>query len=322
MNTKKKTKSRSKTVYHVRNWSKYDQALVDRYSLTIWISEDMQKSWKYTGPKQQGAQFTYADEAIEAMLILKEVFHLGNRGVEGFVRSIFKIMRIDLPVPDHTTLSTRGKALKVELPLQVKGQVTLVMDSTGLKIYGEGEWKVRKHGWGKHRTWRKLHLMVEPSSGEIQAIELTGADGHDSQAVPPMLAQLDSETEIEEIIGDGGYDTWSVYNAVKARAPNAKIIIPPQKNAKIKQHGNSKLPPLVRDETLRAIRKSSRKTWKKQSGYHQRSLAETAMYRFKVIFSDQLSTRSLEAQTVQVRIRCKALNQMTHLGMPQSYKVS
>ena len=322
MTTQNKTKSRSKAVYHVRNWSEYDQALVKRHSLTIWISEDMQKSWKYRGPKQRGAQYEYSDQAIEMMLMLKEIFHLTNRGVEGFVRSLFGLMRINLPVPDHTTLSTRGKHLEIELPRQAQGRITIVMDSSGLKIYGEGEWKVRKHGWGKHRTWCKLHLMVEPSSGEIQAVDLTGADGHDSKSVQRMFVQLEPCIEITEIAGDGGYDTWEVYDVIKARAPDAKIMIPPQKNAKIKQHGNCKSPPLPRDEALRAIRKSSRKTWKKQSGYHQRSLAETAMFRFKTIFDDHLSTRSLEAQTIQVRIRCKALNRMTHLGMPKSYKVS
>ena len=321
MTTKKKPKSRSKAVYHIQNWSEYDQALVNRYSLTIWISEDVKENWKYTGPKQRGAQYEYSDQAIENMLTLKELFQLTNRGVEGFVRSLFEMMGIDLPVPDHTTLSIRGKQLEVELPRRVQGRVQIVMDSSGLKVYGEGEWKVRKHGWGKHRTWSKFHLMVEPFSGEIQAVDLTGANGHDSKSVRPMTAQLDPEVTVESFIGDGGYDTWEVYDVIKARAPSAQILIPPKKNAKIKQHGNCKDPPLLRDETLRAIRRNGRKTWKKQSGYHQRSLAETAIFRFKTIFGDSLSTRSLEAQRVQVRIRCKALNQMTHLGTPQSYRV-
>ncbi len=322
MTNQKKKISRPKTVYHLKNWPEYDKALVNRYSLTLWISEDVQEKWKYSGSRQRGAQFEYSDMAIETMLTLKELFHLTNRGIEGFVRSLFEMMRINLPVPDHTTLSARGKQLKIELPRRAQGRKHIVMDSSGLKIYGEGEWKVRKHGWGKHRTWCKLHLMVEPSSGEIQAVDLTGADGHDSKSVQRMFVQLEPCIEITEIAGDGGYDTWEVYDVIKARAPDAKIMIPPQKNAKIKQHGNCKSPPLQRDEILRAIRKSSRKTWKKRSGYHQRSLAETAMFRFKTIFDDHLSTRSLEAQTIQVRIRCKALNRMTHLGMPISYKVS
>lgn len=322
MSTKKKTKSRSKAVYHVRNWPEYDRALVNRHSLTIWIAKEVQENWKYKGPKQRGAQFEYSDQAIESMLMLKEIFHLTNRGVEGFVRSLFQLMGVDLPVPDHTTLSTRGKHLQIALPRRTQGRMQIVMDSSGLKVYGEGEWKVRKHGWGKHRTWCNFHLMVDPASGEIQAVDLTGAEGHDSKSVRPMLAQIEPAIEIESLAGDGSYDTWEVYDVIKARAPDAKIMIPPQKNAKIKQHGNCKLPPLPRDESLRTIRKSSLKAWKKHSGYHQRSLAETAIFRFKTIFDDHLSTRSLKAQAVQVRIRCKALNRMTRLGMPESYKVS
>lgn len=322
MTKQKKQKSRPKAVYHLKNWPEYDQALVNRHSLTLWISEDVQEMWKYSGPRQRGAQYEYSELAIETMLTLKELFHLTNRGVEGFVRSLFQLMEIDLPVPDHTTLSTRGKDLEVKLVRRVKGRMQLVVDSSGLKLYGEGEWKARKHGWSKRRSWRKLHVMIEPNTGEIQAVDLTGAGGHDSKSVAPMLEQLDPEVEIDSFIGDGGYDTWGVYADIQARAPTAQILIPPQKNAKIKQHGNCKAAALPRDETLRAMRRLGRKAWKQQSGYHRRSLVETSMYRFKTIFDAQLSTRSIEAQTVQVKLRCKVLNQMTHLGMPDSYRVT
>lgn len=137
-----------------------------------------------------------------------------------------------------------------------------------------------------------------------------------------MLAQIESGIETASFAGDGVYDTRQVYDAIQARAPDARIIIPPQKNARIWQHGNCKATPLPRDENLRAIRKSGRQVWKQQSGYHQCSLAETAMFRFKTIFGGHLSTRLLESQTVQVRIRAKILNCMTQLGMPQSFKVS
>ena len=319
---KTKPKSHSKTVYHLKNWSEYDKALVNRYSLTMWISEDVQKVWEYTGPPQRGAQFEYSDMAIETVLTLKELFHLTNRGVEGFVRSLFELMGLDLSVPDHTTLSTRGKTLGVEIPKRMKGPLTITVDSSGLKVYGEGEWKVRKHGWNKRRTWCKFHLMIEPESGEIGAVCLTGADVHDAQAVESMLEQLPPEVEITRFIGDGGYDTWGTYDVIQARAPDADILIPPQKNAKIKQHGNCKSKPLPRDETLRAIRKSGRKKWKEESGYHQRSLVETTMYRLKTTFGSHLSTRTREAQTVQVKLRCKILNRMTYLGMPDSCPVT
>ena len=110
------TPSRPKTLYRVKNWSNYDKALVERGSITFWMSDDFEKSWMYTGEKQRGSQFDYSDQAILVLLTVKEVFHLTNRSVEGFVRSIFRMMRINLPVPDHTTLSKRGKDVKVHLP--------------------------------------------------------------------------------------------------------------------------------------------------------------------------------------------------------------
>ena len=167
MPKQKSTQPRPKTLYRVKNWSEYDKALVQRGSITFWMSEGFEKTWLYTGEKQRGSQFDYTDQAILVMLTVKEIFHLSNRGVEGFVRSLFRMMKIDLPVPDHSTLSKRGKDLKVKLPKKTNQSLNIVMDSTGLKIYGEGEWKVRMHGVSKRRTWRKLHLGANPEDGEI-----------------------------------------------------------------------------------------------------------------------------------------------------------
>ena len=167
MPKQKSTQPRPKTLYRVKNWSEYDKALVQRGSITFWMSEGFEKTWLYAGEKQRGSQFDYTDQAILVMLTVKEIFHLSNRGVEGFVRSLFRMMKIDLPVPDHSTLSKRGKDLKVKLPKKTNQSLNIVMDSTGLKIYGEGEWKVRMHGVSKRRTWRKLHLGANPEDGEI-----------------------------------------------------------------------------------------------------------------------------------------------------------
>jgi hypothetical protein len=314
------TLSRPKTLYRVKNWPEYDKALVQRGSLTFWISADFEKSWMHIGEKQRGSQFDYSDQAILVMLTVKEVFHLTNRGVEGFVRSIFRMMRISLPVPDHTTLSKRGKDLKVNLPKKANQQLNIVMDSTGLKIYGEGEWKVRQHGVSKRRTWRKLHIGANPEDGEIQAVLLTENSVSDDAAVAGLLKQI--EQEIDEFAADGAYDKRKVYDGLNAHSPNVKILIPPRKNARIWKHGNTKAERLKRDENLRSIRKHGRKAWKENSGYHVRSLSETAMFRLKTIFGDELSARLLETQTTQAVVRCTALNKMTHLGMPQSYKVA
>jgi hypothetical protein len=210
--------------------------------------------------------------------------------------------------------------LKVKLPKKVSGHIDLVMDSTGLKIYGEGEWKVRTHGKSKRRTWRKLHLGVEPESGEIQAAELTEAKVSDDAVVAPLLEQVDQP--IDALAADGAYDKRKVYAALNQHAPGARALIPPRKNARVWQHANTKTERLKRDENLRYIRKHGRKAWKNNSGYHIRSLAETTMFRMKTIFGDDLSARLMETQTTQALIRCAALNMMTHLGMPQSYKVA
>ena len=316
----KSTRPCRKSLYRVKNWSEYDKALVQRGSITIWMSEGFEKTWLYVGEKQRGSQFDYSDQAILMMLTVKEVFHLTNRGVEGFMRSIFQLRKINLPVPDHSTLSKRGKDLKVSLPKKNSQSLNIVMDSTGLKIYGEGEWKVRMHGASKRRTWRKLHIGANPDDGEIQAVLLTENGVSDDQAVEGLLEQI--EQTILDFAADGAYDKRRVYDILNAHSPEVNILIPPRKNARIWQHGNSKTERLKRDQNLRAIRKLGRREWKEQSGYHVRSLAETIMFRLKTIFGNDLSTRLMETQTTQALIRCMALNQMTHLGMPQSYRVA
>jgi hypothetical protein len=320
MRKQKKTQSRQKPLYRVKNWAEYDKALVERGSITVWMSDDFAETWHHNGPNQRGRQLDYSAQAIQIMLTVKNVFHLSNRAVEGFIRSLFLLLKVCLPVPDHTTLSRRGKTLRVKLPKKVKGHIDIVMDSTGLKIYGEGEWKMRTHGKSKRRTWRKLHLGVDPESGEIQAAELTEAGVSDDAMVAPLLEQIDQP--IDSLAADGAYDKRKVYDALNKHAPKARALIPPRRNARIWQHGNTKAERLKRDENLRYIRKHGRKAWKKDSGYHTRSLAETAMFRMKTIFGSELSARMIETQTSQALIRCAALNTMTHLGMPQSYKVA
>ncbi len=319
MPKQKKTRSRPKPLYRVKNWSDYDKALVQRGSITIWLTDDFEKEWRHTGEKQRGSQFDYSDQAILVMLTVKEVFHLTNRQTEGFMRSLFALMKVNLPVPDHSTLSKRGKALKVNLPKKSSQRLNIVMDSTGLKIYGEGEWKVRQHGVSKRRTWRKLHVGANPEDGEIQAVILTENSVSDGDAVETLLQQI--EQEIDQFAADGAYDKRKVYDSLNAHSPEVDILIPPRKNARIWKHGNTKTQRLKRDENLRFIRKQGRQEWKKQSGYHVRSLAETTMFRLKTIFGDGLSARLIETQTTQALVRCAALNSMTHLGMPQSYKV-
>lgn len=165
-----------------------------------------------------------------------------------------------------------------------------------------------------------MHVGANPEDGEIQAVILTENCVSDGNAVETLLQQI--EQAIDKFAADGAYDKRKVYDSLNAHSPEVDILIPPRKNARIWKHGNTKTQRLKRDENLRSIRKQGRREWKKQSGYHIRSLAETTMFRLKAIFGDELSARLIETQTTQAVVRCAALNSMTHLGMPQSYKVA
>lgn len=271
-----------------------------------------------------GASPYYSDLAIACVLTLGVVFHLPLRQQQGFTQSVMDLLGVSLPVPDYTTLCRRRQSLSVHVPsscsLRRAEGVHVVVDSTGLKIYGEGEWKVRLHGAGKRRTWRKLHLAVDEASGEILAAELTMATVGDGERLPSLLDQVEAGgVKIKQVSADGAYDSFTCHEAVTKR--EAKVTIPPRSGSKIKQHGNSKKPRLSRDECLRRIRKVGEAVWKVESGYHRRSLAETAMYRQKQIFGEGLNARLMVSQGAEAFLRCVALNKMTQLGMPDSYPV-
>jgi hypothetical protein len=327
--TKANTKTRNradkgvqKTSYRVRNWAAYNNSLVTRGSLTLWISDEVIEGWRPTasGRRQRGGQVEYSDRAIECLLTVKAVFKLPYRQTEGFGRSMMALLGVKVTVPDYTTLCKRSANLRVDVsPCQVQGAKHIVVDSTGLKVYGEGEWKVRQHGYSKRRTWRKLHLSVNEATQSIEAVVLTEAGVDDAEAGGQLLDETSGL--VEQVSGDGSYDKRKFYDACVKRAVK-RITIPPQRNARIWQHGNSSKPPLPRDQNLRRIRRVGRKRWKQESGYHRRSLAETAMFRFKVIFGNTLSARTLPRQITEARIKCAALNRMTQLGMPDSYPVA
>jgi len=316
-----KTKRPKKTTYRVRNWSQYNQSLVQRGSLTVWIDEEVLAHWhpEPEGPRPRGGQVQYSAQAIEWMLTLRAVFKLPYRQTQGFGQSLLDLMETGLTAPNYTTLCLRSGDLQVALPSrETEGAKHLVMDSTGLKIYGEGEWKVRQHGYTKRRTWRKLHLSVNEATQTIEAVVLTEASVDDAEAGRQLLDETPGS--IQQVSGDGTYDKRKFYEACQQRDV-AQIAVPPQRNAKIWQHGNSSKPPLPRDQNLRRIRRVGRPRWKEEVGYHRRSLAETAVFRFKTIFGNTLRSRTLARQGVEVRIKCAALNRMTQLGMPDSYPV-
>lgn len=316
-------KKKQKQQYRVRNWSEYNAALVGRGSLTIWLDETALSDWLEADKSgRRGASRTYSDAAIEAVLLLKAVYHLPLRGAQGFIQSVLVLMGLDLPVPHYSTLSRRQAGLELAMPHLRRGEVLhLVVDSTGCKVYGEGEWKVRVHGKSKRRTWRKLHLGVDEHSGEIVAGVLSSNDMSDGEALPMLLKQV--REPIAQISGDGGYDKRPCYEVLQKRQEEQqhalKVTIPPRRGARIWRHGNSGAQKLARDDNLREIRRVGRKRWKQGSGYHRRSLAETAMSRYKRMVGEKLQAREFFRQSTEAFVGILMLNRMTALGMPQSY---
>lgn len=305
--------------YHIRNWSEYNAALKARGSLTFWIDEAVLEQWIIPNLSgKPGASDFYSDLAISTMATVKAVYKLGGRQCQGFVESVFELMDLELSVPDHSTLSRRLGQLSVKLPVLPKsGARHVVVDSTGVKVYGEGEWKTRQHGVSKRRTWRKLHLGVDEETGEILAAVATTNNITDAAVLPGIPNGI--QDEIEQVSADAAYDQRKCYDAVRGR--KAKAAIPPRKGAKIWQHGNSKQERHNRDENLRRIRKVGRKAWKQQSNYHRRSLSETTMFRFKTIFGDKLSSRKFDNQAAELFIKCAALNRMIQICKLDSYEV-
>jgi hypothetical protein len=304
-----------KGTYRITNWRKYNESLVQRGSITFWFSDDVIDDWHHPNDRPKvGHPFVYSDRAIECLLVLRELFQLPYRQTEGLARSLALLMQVDVAIPDYTSLAKRAAGMGISLDVRRHtGSIDVVVDSTGLKVFGEGEWKARKHGKSKRRTWRKLHLAVNPDTQEIEAEVLTENSGHDADQVEGLLDQV--AAEVDTFCGDGAYDQWKVYETLEKQT--IRSVIPPRRNAKIKQHGNASAPPLPRDVAIRDIRRLGRRRWKETVGYHVRSLSETAMHRMKCCFGNKLKNRQLPNQRTEVRLRSKILNYFTHLGLPQ-----
>lgn len=312
-------KTKPNPSYRVRNWSEYDAALKQRGSPTFWIDEAVIDGWindQKSG--RRGASKHYSDGAIALMATVQALFNLAGRQTEGFLESLFALMGVDLPVPDHSTLSRRIGKLEVGMPVTAStGGIHVVVDSTGVKVYGEGEWKVRQHGVTKRRTWRKLHVGVNEATGEIVAAVASSNNVSDDQVFGDILDGIDAE--IEQVSGDGAYDKRKCYDEIEARG--AKATIPPRKDAVKWQEDAQTGKEHPRNQTLERIESVGRQRWKQESGYHRRSLAETTMFRFKTIFGGMLRRRRFDHQAVELFLKCAALNRMIQLGKPDSYKV-
>ena len=256
----------------------------------------------------------YADAAIHCCLLLREVFHLPLRQTQGLARSVFHLLNLDLPAPHYSLLCRRARHLKVTLASPSRKPIKhLVFDASGFKVFGEGEWKVRTHGQDYRRRWRKLHISMDADSQLVITAVLTDATVVDPRLLPRQLKQV--ERPVERVYGDGAYDARACYRAIHQRG--ARAIIPPRQGSAHWQDDYLK----DRNRNLRGVKRHGANGWKKRSGYHRRSLVETAFFRLKTIFSDKLRSRRDDTQATEAMLRCAALNRMTGLGLPDSYRI-
>jgi len=315
--------------YKITNWSEYNAGLKQRGSLTLWLDDKVAQSWYHQGPAKRGGQMIYSADCIVMLLSLKVTFRLGFRQLEGFAESILNLMGIDLQVPSYTQICRRQATLQVPLrirqALRQGDAIHLVVDSSGLKIYGECEWKVRKHGWSKRRTWRKIHLGVDEHTGEIPAVVLTDNKTDDAAVLGQLVADtFDQGVDIDKLGADGAYDTYDCWDMLVEA--EIEPIIPPRENA-MYQLDEDKLPTdHPRNKALEIIdqggQEANRKGWKVQSGYHRRSKSENAFFRWKTVLGEKMYAREFKNERTEAVIKAAVLNQFIQIAAPKAVKVA
>jgi len=306
-----------KARYKIQNWPEYNEALRQRGNITYWFSEEAMEKWQpskddYSGC---GGPQIYSDVAIETSIVIRQVYNLPLRQTQGFLNSLAGLMNLSIPIPDYTTLSKRSDGLALQkITDSIQPGSHVIVDSTGLKVYGRDEWHQEKHNVLGRRTWRKLHLAVDEKH-QIIACKLTTNDEGDPTTAPDLLAQCDHD--FDKFLGDGAYDSEELYKAIASQQPQAEIIVPPPSNAVLSQENNTQ-----RDEHIKMIEEHGRILWQKRVGYGLRSYAELAVQRYKRIIGNTLKARLLPRQKTEAQVSVRVLNKMTQLGMPISVKVA
>jgi hypothetical protein len=258
--------------HRVTNSAVYDANLRQRGSLTVWFTDEAIAGWRAAPRTIPGGQPWYSPLAILTALTLRAVFRLALRQTEGLIGSIIGLLGLELRVPDHSTLSRRAKTLEVPRPRPHRGDepLHLLVDSTGLRLSGAGEWLLEKHGTKTRRSWRKLHIGVDIGSGQIVAASLTAKEVDDGAEVGPLLDQVTGA--VASFTGDGGYDQDRVYASVAEHYPEAAVIVPPRATAV--PSDTAETAPTQRDRHLQQIAEHGRMAWQKASGYTTRARAE------------------------------------------------
>jgi hypothetical protein len=302
----------------VTNWAEYDAALRARGSLTVWFTPEAIEAWRAEPRTGRGGQPRYSDLAIATALTLRAVFRLALRQTEGLIGSVLQLLGLDLPVPDHSTLSRRADTLEVPRPKAGSEPVHLLVDSTGLRLCGPGEWLEEKHGTKRRRAWRVLHLATDADTGRIVASVLTDKDADDGSQVGPLLDRIDGA--VASFTGDGAYDREDVYAEVAARHPAAAVVVPPRANAVPSEA--AEIAPTQRDRHLRCIAEHGRMSWQRVSGYGWRALVESDISRWKRVIGDGLRSQTDGRQASEVAIAADVLNRMLELGRPEYVRIA
>ena len=303
-----------KNKYRVGNWSEYEQALVQRGDVTLWLAADAIEAWRPVPSGRPGGPRKFSDLSIETAMTLRLVFGLPLRQAEGFLRSVLALMNLDLDAPDHTTLSRRSQRLRLALRrAPVQGPLHLVVDSTGLSVVGEGEWAAAKHGKRGKRGWKKLHLGVD-RAGVIVTQAVTEPTADDATTGVGLVEKVDGN--IASVTADTACDTIAFYDAAGARG--ATVVIPPARTASVSRRGRRSG---ARDRTIRRVKVLGRRRWKKASGYHRQARVENAIFRYKSIIGDALRARTSGGRQTEALLACNALNRMSGLGRPTFYSI-
>ena len=301
------------THYKVENWAEYNEALRRRGDITLWISEDLLDSWHPKKSGSRGRPKSYSDAAIESCLMIRQVYHLPLRQTEGLIRSLIRLMDCPITAPDYTTLSKRSLSLElVDLAETIEPGSHMILDSTGLKVYGRDEWHQEKHAVNARRIWRKLHLAINENH-YITASDLTDNSIGDPSVVDTLLEQV---SNIDTVMADGAYDGEPTYQKLDGRNENITVIIPPPKNAVVHHKKNPQ-----RNAHVTFIKEHGRRSWEKEHNYGIRSLVELAMLRYKTMIGPKLKARNIPQQKTEASISVSVLNRMTSLGMPVSVKI-
>jgi len=307
-----------KKKFQVKNWAEYDAGLRRRGSLTLWVTPELLDGWQAARRTTPGGQSVYSELAIETGMMLRLAFHLALRQTEGLMASIFNLLGVPLSTPDHSTLSRRARTMAsisrdCILP---DGPIHLLIDSTGLKVFGAGEWLQEKHGAKARRTWKKLHLAVDADTGMIMASTLTGNDIGDPSQMAPLLDQI--AATIVSVTANDAYDGMPTYGVVAGHGEDIRVIIPPHVTAVLSPEAGHN--PSQRDQHILSIAAQGRLGWQKETDYGQRALVETAMGRYKAILGTCLRARSFSGQKAEAAIGVAVLNRMLNAGRPDSVR--